>query len=75
MKISGSRVVIHFETPVFGYIDQPVKGDKPGRIRFEGTIWFARPYANGSGIGFSEEERVLIVARQGNTLLILPSTN
>lgn len=53
-----------------GLIDRPVQnGEQRGRIRYDGTTWFARPYQ--TGLTFSVGQSVSIVARQGNTLLIV----
>jgi membrane protein implicated in regulation of membrane protease activity len=63
-----------FKRPVFGVIDEAVEGDRPGRIRYGGTCWFARPYIADLGLTFAIGQPVQILGRQGNTLLILPSS-
>lgn len=61
-----------FDTPASGLVDKAVVGDVPGRIRYNGTTWFARPHPSQLNLTFAEGERVLILGRQGNTLLICP---
>ena len=61
-----------FATPASGLIDKAVAGDAPGRIHYNGTTWFARSHPSYSDLTFTEGEWVLILARQGNTLLIGP---
>ncbi|MEO0537236.1 MAG: NfeD family protein [Cyanobacteria bacterium P01_A01_bin.123] len=65
--------VTPFKVPAMGLIDRPVQSDgQRGRIRYDGTTWFAQSYR--VGLTFSIGQSVSIVARQGNTLLVLPST-
>lgn len=75
MRVTDSLPIKHFKKNTFGLVDQAIRGDIPGRIRYDGTIWFARPYAPGLDLTFCEGESVEIHARQGNTLLILPHKN
>lgn len=65
----------HFAVAVSGVVDKAVKSNAPGRIRYGNTTWFARPYPNTSNLTFAAGDQVLILARQGNTLLIVPGVN
>ncbi|MGF1515383.1 MAG: NfeD family protein [Elainellaceae cyanobacterium] len=56
-----------------GIIEKAIEGDRPGRIRYYGTSWFAKPYVLGLDLKFFTGQQVEVCARQGNTLLILPS--
>lgn len=62
-----------FPPSAVGVIDEVVAGDRRGRIRYGGTIWFARPCTPDLGLTFGVGQPVQILGRQGNTLLILPS--
>lgn len=74
MTTADSFPIAPFETPAMGLITRPVQGEIPGRIRYGGTTWFAQPYINGLGLTFGEGEMTLILARKGNTMLIMPMT-
>lgn len=63
-----------FSKPDIGLLEVEIQGDKRGRIRYGGTIWFAQPFILGLDIYFPVGQLVVIYARQGNTMLILPST-
>ena len=64
--------IMPFKVPAMGLIDRPVQSDdQRGRIRYDGTTWFARPYR--TGLTFAVGQSVSIMARQGNTLLVLPN--
>ncbi|MBD2109304.1 NfeD family protein [Nodosilinea sp. FACHB-13] len=63
-----------FPSSAVGVIDEAVEGDCPGRIRYGGTHWFARSYTADLGLTFVVGQPVQILGRQGNTLLILPSS-
>ena len=62
-----------FDKLASGVIDEAVEGDTRGRIRCFATFWFALPYPGFLNLTFSKGDKVLVVARQGNTLLILPN--
>lgn len=72
MRSSTSLSIKRFTSHASGLIDKAVAGDAPGRIRYSGTVWFARPYPSHSNLTFAKGERVLIIARQGTTLLVQP---
>ncbi|MEO1300387.1 MAG: NfeD family protein [Cyanobacteria bacterium J06636_16] len=72
-EFSKPLPIEHFDVAVPGVIDRAFKGNTPGRIRYSGTTWFARPYINGLDLPLAEGDKALILARQGNTLLIMPT--
>jgi membrane protein implicated in regulation of membrane protease activity len=61
-----------FSTPIEGIIDRPTTNDRPARVKALGTIWNARLYQLDGQIAIAADVRVLIVGRQGITLLIQP---
>lgn len=69
-----SPSIERFLPSAVGVIDEAVEGDCRGRIRYGGTCWFARPYITDLGLTFAIGQLVQILGRQGNTLLILPSS-
>ncbi|MDA0269126.1 MAG: NfeD family protein [Cyanobacteria bacterium] len=75
MHFTQSLPIEPFQTPALGLIDRAVEGDVRGRIRYGGTIWFARPHIPGLGLTFAIGDAVTIIARQGNTLLIAPTSD
>ena len=72
--MTSSLPIEPFDTPAIGLITHPVKGGIPGRIRYGGTTWFARPYVSGLELTLAKGDIAYILARQGNTLLIMPPT-
>ena len=61
-----------FAAPREGIIDRPVAAHLPGRVKAMGSIWNARFYQIDRQIVIAAGDRVLIVGRQGLTLLIAP---
>ncbi|MEO1295292.1 MAG: NfeD family protein [Cyanobacteria bacterium J06636_16] len=73
MKTNDSFPIEPFDKPVMGTISRPANGKISSRIRYGGTTWFARPYINGLELTLAEGDMAFILARQGNTLLIMPT--
>jgi membrane protein implicated in regulation of membrane protease activity len=61
-----------FTAPIIGTIDRPITDELPGRVKALGTIWNARFYQLDGQIAIAAGDRVLVVGRQGITLLIQP---
>lgn len=64
-----------FAAPVEGVVDRPANATRPGRVKTMGTTWNARLYQLEDEIPIAPGERVLVVGRQGLTLLIVPLTH
>ena len=64
-----------FATPVEGVIVRPADASRPSRVRTMGTTWNARFYQFENEISIASGDRVLVVGRQGITLLIVPLMN
>jgi len=75
MGIDYPLPIEYFNPPAFGILTRSIKNDKPGRVRFQGTTWFARPYVSDLGLKFAKGSSVQLVARQGNTIFVLPSVH
>lgn len=73
MDTLPSRIEL-FAAPVEGIVDRPADATRPGRIRTMGTIWNARLYQFENQLAVAAGDRVLVVGRQGLTLLIVPLT-
>ncbi len=61
-----------FAAPVEGILERPVANHQPGRVKAMGTTWNARFHKFEHAIAIAAGDRVLIVGRQGITLLIAP---
>lgn len=63
-----------FETLGFGFVEEPIAPDYPGRVHYAGTSWPAQ-FACSVGEGkITPKKRVVVIGRLGTTLLIaLPS--
>ncbi|MBW4465587.1 MAG: NfeD family protein [Pegethrix bostrychoides GSE-TBD4-15B] len=66
------RPIELFSSPHEGIIDRPIVAHQPGRVKAMGSIWNARFYQIERQIVIAVGDRVLIVGRQGLTLLIVP---
>lgn len=61
-----------FAAPREGIIEQPIVAHQRGRVKAMGSIWTARLYQIDRQIVIAVGDRVLIVGRQGITLLVTP---
>ena len=66
--------VEYFPTPIYGQVLKPIRGDRPGRLLYNGAVWWAKPANAGQNQMIPQQQTVAIIGRQGLTLLIqLPS--
>ncbi|MBD2020674.1 NfeD family protein [Leptolyngbya sp. FACHB-36] len=49
-----------------------IEPGKPGRVLFEGNSWAAR--CEDSTVAIAPNQRVIVVARRGTTLIVMPET-
>jgi membrane protein implicated in regulation of membrane protease activity len=61
-----------FAAPHEGIIDRPISPHQPGRVKAMGSIWNARFHQIDRQMVIAVGDRVLIVGRQGITLLVAP---
>jgi membrane protein implicated in regulation of membrane protease activity len=64
-----------FAAPVEAVVERPADATRPGRVKTMGTTWNARLYEFEDQIAIASGDRVLVVGRQGITLLIVPLAN
>lgn len=62
-----------FPQPVKGIIDRSIAYDRLGRVKFQGSYWFAKLYQPSHQLIISPGECVNIIAIQGITLLVVPA--
>lgn len=60
-----------FAVPLTGRVVKPIKRDRPGQVSCRGTIWRAQSTVPLER-RLPKRRTVIIVGRQGNTLLVLP---
>ncbi|MBE9136072.1 NfeD family protein [Nodosilinea sp. LEGE 07088] len=63
-----------FDTPKAARVDCPISAHIRGRVFYEGTYWPARFYDGlvDANYALAVSSRVLVVGRQGLTLLVSP---
>jgi membrane protein implicated in regulation of membrane protease activity len=64
--------VERFPYPVWGKMIDAITLNQPGRVGFEATEWNAEFDQPGYEASICPGEKVKILARKGNTLLIMP---
>jgi membrane protein implicated in regulation of membrane protease activity len=64
-----------FTAPVEGVVVRPADANRLSRVRSMGTTWNARFYQFETEMAIASGARVLVVGRQGITLLIVPLTD
>jgi membrane protein implicated in regulation of membrane protease activity len=60
------------EPPSAAAVSQPIPAGGVGEVTYEGSFWSARCQV--SDVAIASGETVHIVGRQGNTLIVMPST-
>ncbi|MBD0267142.1 NfeD family protein [Pseudanabaena sp. FACHB-2040] len=61
-----------FEKPGTARVERAIATDQRGRVYYEGTYWHARFYSLNQQVQVEVAERVTVIGRQGNALLVQP---
>lgn len=65
-----------FPQPSIGIVEMTISGDRPGRVKYQSTYWPARILHPSSDIQgkmtFKPNEKVMVMGREGITLLVAP---
>ena len=61
-----------FPAPLMGTVEKKITRSQPGRVKCQGTYWPARFYQPNCEATVLPDEPVMVVARQGITLLVVP---
>ncbi len=62
-----------FQKPLLGTVEQAIAPHQPGKVKFQGTYWYARFYQPDCQANIPPGQTVTVVAREGMTLLVVPS--
>ena len=60
-----------FAKPLPGIVDETIAPDQPGRVKFKATYWPAKLF-RGYDLTLEPGQKVLVIGRQGITLLVRP---
>lgn len=73
MNASLTRYEIKlFSKPATGIVEETITATVPGRVRFQATHWPARLYGQYNQVTLLPNDLVMVVGRQGLTLLVVP---
>ncbi|MGB3240432.1 MAG: NfeD family protein [Geitlerinemataceae cyanobacterium] len=69
-----------FPTPEIAIVDVTISGDRPGRVKYQSSYWPARFFDSPNdancaiehSIALKPKEEVMVVGREGITLLVTP---
>ncbi|MEM6425032.1 MAG: NfeD family protein [Cyanobacteria bacterium P01_H01_bin.119] len=62
-----------FEQPKLGKVERAIAPNQRGRVFFEGTYWPARWHISSEAAIAEAEAWVIVLGRQGITLLVIPN--
>ncbi|MGG6242532.1 NfeD family protein [Nodosilinea sp. AN01ver1] len=72
MNLFGPPRSEFFTYPVEGIATQSITASSSGRVEFQAVNWPAKLHLNDKALNISEGQKVVIIGRQGNTLLVFP---
>lgn len=61
-----------FSQPLEGVVEWSISLGRTGRVRLLGVSWTARLLVANPAISLEVDQKVMVVGRQGNTLLVEP---
>lgn len=61
-----------FSQPGTGVVEEAITAIRPGRVKFRATYWPARYYGQDNQATLLPNAQVIVVGRQGITLLVVP---
>jgi membrane protein implicated in regulation of membrane protease activity len=70
MSKSRQSVPQYFPQPKLGIVDKPITATICGRVKFDGSYWFAKFVGNEQQLLVNENDSVFVVGRVGGTLLV-----
>lgn len=62
-----------FPKPVPGIVEQTITHVRPGRVKFQSSYWPAKLYQPNGEIILRPQQTVMVVGREGITLLVVPA--
>jgi membrane protein implicated in regulation of membrane protease activity len=72
MNLFGPPTFEFFTPPGEGVATQPITVNSSGRVDFQAVSWPAKLHLKDKVLDISTGQRVIIIGRQGNTLLVVP---
>jgi len=72
MNLFGPPSLEFFTSPGEGVATRPITSSSSGRVDFNAVSWPAKLHLNNRVLNISEGQKVVVIGRQGNTLLVFP---
>ncbi|MBE9139157.1 NfeD family protein [Nodosilinea sp. LEGE 07088] len=72
MNFFGSPSLEFFTPPGEGIATQSITSNNAGRVDVNAVSWPAKLHLNDRVLNISKGQKVVIIGRQGNTLLVVP---
>lgn len=72
MRSQSPEEITLFSEPGKGEVEQIITENQPGRVKFQATYWPARLYNPEYEITLVPDTPVVVIGRQGITLLVVP---
>lgn len=75
MTLFAADKIELFPEPLPGIVEEAIAVNNPGRVKFQYTYWPARLYRVEGEIVLYPDQFVIVIGRQGLTLLVIPTNN